>query len=642
MCGILGFYSIDDSKDESLLFKMSSAIKHRGPDEFGIYSRGPLKLGHQRLAIHDLSSAGAQPMKSHCGNYIIVFNGEIYNFKELRRKLDQVSIRTWGSHSDTEVLLELVIQFGLEKALFYLDGMFSFAIYNVVENSLVIARDRFGEKPLYLFFSKHEFAFASELRPIEIFTKKLTINQDAVSSQLQYSYIHNDQSIYNEVIKLLPGHHLAIQISSDGNFIIGEQIEYWSALNAALDFKADSKNLAANEAQRAIEEAIEQSIIERMASDVPLGAFLSGGIDSTCIVALMQKNSDKKVNTFSIGFNDINYNEAHHAKAVANILGTEHHELYLEPKDIIDIVPKLHVIYDEPFSDSSQLPTLMVSKFARTKVTVALTGDAGDEVFGGYNRHILAERLSRIIERTPHSVRKGFSKLLRIPSPEQYEVLSRFIKTISSGRVTVNSLGDKVQKFSKAFDAKDGIELYRKLVNTGVNSFCNAQSQDVICKKIFKSPYLSLTESMMLQDIVGYMRNDILPKVDRASMACSLETRVPFLSNKVFEAAWRMPMSAKINGGVGKLPLRKIISKYVPDEIMNRPKAGFGVPIYHWLRHDLRDWAEDLLSEQALKKSGLLNTDAIRHSWFLHLSGKQNLQYELWNVLMFQQWYMSK
>lgn len=642
MCGILGFYSIDDSKDESLLIKMSSAIKHRGPDEFGIYSRGPLKLGHQRLAIHDLSSAGAQPMKSHCGNYIIVFNGEIYNFKELRRKLDQVSIRTWGSHSDTEVLLELVIQFGLEKALFYLDGMFSFAIYNVVENSLVIARDRFGEKPLYLFCSKHEFAFASELRPIEIFTKKLTINQDAVSSQLQYSYIHNDQSIYNEVIKLLPGHHLAIQISSDGNFIIGEQIEYWSALNAALDFKADSKNLTANEAQRAIEEAIEQSIIERMASDVPLGAFLSGGIDSTCIVALMQKNSDKKVNTFSIGFNDINYNEAHHAKAVANILGTEHHELYLEPKDIIDIVPKLHVIYDEPFSDSSQLPTLMVSKFARTKVTVALTGDAGDEVFGGYNRHILAERLSRIIERTPHSVRKGFSKLLRIPSPEQYEVLSRFIKTISSGRVTVNSLGDKVQKFSKAFDAKDGIELYRKLVNTGVNSFCNAQSQDVICKKIFKSPYLSLTESMMLQDIVGYMRNDILPKVDRASMACSLETRVPFLSNKVFEAAWRMPMSAKINGGVGKLPLRKIISKYVPDEIMNRPKAGFGVPIYHWLRHDLRDWAEDLLSEQALKKSGLLNTDAIRHSWFLHLSGKQNLQYELWNVLMFQQWYMSK
>ena len=636
------FFSSDINKKQMFLEEMNALITHRGPDQSGYYTSHSLNFAHQRLSIHDLTEAGAQPMFSHCGNYVIVFNGEIYNFDSMRHKLDAVKSIHWRGHSDTEVLLEAYVEFGLEKTLALLDGMFAFAIHDRTSDTVIFARDRFGEKPLYFYFGGNEFAFSSELRPIELFTDSLTLNQAAVSTQLQYSYIPDEYSIYNEVVKLLPGHYVTISIRTDGSYVATDQKQYWSAINAALVCKASSANLSSAEAQRLIEEALEQSVVERMASDVPLGAFLSGGIDSTCIVALMQKNSSKKINTFSIGFNDDNYNEAHHAKAVAGVLGTEHHELYLEPKDIIDLVPKLHLMYDEPFSDSSQLPTFMVSQFAKTKVTVALTGDSGDELFGGYNRHILAEKLSKIIEKTPHSLRSGVSKLLQSPSPEHYDSIARFVKSMTAGRLQISSLGDKAYKFSRAFGAKNGTELYSRLINTGKSNLGVSRPLGVIREDIFSHPELSLSECMMLQDIIGYMRNDILTKVDRASMACSLETRVPFLSNKVFDAAWRAPISAKIKGGVGKLPMRNIISKYVPDELMNRPKAGFGVPIYHWLRHDLRDWAENLLSERALAKSGLLNVSAIRQSWALHLSGKSNLQYELWNVLMFQQWYMSK
>lgn len=642
MCGILGFFSRDIEKQQNLLEKMSESILHRGPDESGFYTSYNLKLAHQRLSIHDLSDAGSQPMRSHCGNYVIVFNGEIYNFEVLRRKLENAKSMFWRGHSDTEVLLEAFVQFGLENTLLSLDGMFAFAIHDIVNSKVIFARDRFGEKPLYFYFNDKEFAFSSELKPIEHFTNDLTLNHKAVSSQLQYSYIPDEHSIYNEVVKLLPGHSLTITINSDETYTANDQVEYWSAYSAALSHRSSSSLLNDSDSQKLIEDALESSVIERMASDVPLGAFLSGGIDSTCIVALMQKNSSKKINTFSIGFNDESYNEAHHAKAVSSILGTNHHELYLEAKDIINIVPKLHLIHDEPFSDSSQLPTFMVSQFAKTKVTVALTGDAGDELFGGYNRHILSEKLSRFIDKTPYVLRKGVSSLLKTPSPKHYNYLSSLVNFATAGRVKISSLGDKVHKLSSVFDAKNGTELYSRLINTGQSKLANATPLNIIRDDIFNSSDLTLAESMMLQDIIGYMRNDILPKVDRASMAVSLETRVPFLSIKVFEAAWSVPISSKIKGGIGKYPLRKIISKYVPDEVMNRPKAGFGVPIYHWLRHDLREWAEALLSEKALESSGLLNTRAVRESWSMHLSGKQNLQYELWNVLMFQQWYMSK
>lgn len=642
MCGILGFFTGDSNKKQNLLGRMKSSIEHRGPDQSGFYTSNNLKFAHQRLSIHDLSEAGAQPMFSHCGNYVIVFNGEIYNFDSIRQRIDAVKSIRWRGRSDTEVLLEAFVQFGLEKTLALVDGMFAFAIHDRANDNVIFARDRFGEKPLYFYFGPNEFAFSSELRPIELFADSLTLNQAAVSTQLQYSYIPDEHSIYNEVSKLLPGHHLTVSIGSNTRYLAGDQIQYWSAVNAALTYASASVSLSPKEAQELTESSLEQSVVQRMASDVPLGAFLSGGIDSTCIVALMQKNSSKKINTFSIGFKDESYNEAHHAKAVAAFLGTDHHELYLEPKDIIGIVPKLHLINDEPFSDSSQLPTYMVSRYAKTKVSVALTGDAGDELFGGYNRHILAKKLSQVIMTTPHFLRRAVSRLLKYPSRSNYDSISRLVRMTSAGKLQISSFSDKAYKLSRAFDARTGLELYSRLISTGNLNHGLTMPLEIISQDIFGSTKLSLSECMMLQDIIGYLRNDILTKVDRASMACSLETRVPFLSNKVFEAAWRTPVSAKIDGGVGKLPLRRIVSKYVPEKIINRPKAGFGVPIYHWLRHDLRDWAEDLLSEEALVKSGLLNVNSIRQSWKLHLSGDFNLQYELWNVLMFQQWYMSK
>ena len=642
MCGILGFFTHDIEKQQNLIEKMNFFISHRGPDQSGYYVSNNLRFAHQRLSIHDLTDAGAQPMYSHCGNYVIVFNGEIYNFKELRSRLESVKNMCWNGHSDTEILLESCIEFGFEQVLLLLDGMFAFAIHDRVKNNVFFARDRFGEKPLYLYFTDNEFAFSSELRPIEAFANKLSLNQNAVSAQLQYSYIPNELSIYNEVEKLLPGHCLTINIDVDGRYRVNNQVEYWSALKTAVRCKASSSSFGYADSLLLVEDALEDSVIKRMDSDVPLGAFLSGGIDSTCIVALMQKNSARKINTFSIGFNDTNYNEAHHAKSVANILGTNHHELYLEPKDILDIVPKLHLIYDEPFADSSQLPTFMVSQFAKNKVSVALTGDAGDEIFGGYNRHVLAERLSNIIDKTPFVLRKAISKLIQSPSTKHYSFLSQLACMFTNGRVRIAGLGDKVHKFANAFESKNGTDFYDRVVNTGNLKFGYGNRYNTLSEEIFNHPDLTLAEKMMLQDTVGYMANDILTKVDRASMACSLETRVPFLSNKVFEAAWSMPVSEKIHGGVGKLPLRDIVSKYVPNELMNRPKAGFGVPIYEWLRTDLREWAEELLSNDSLKASGLLNAQEIRDTWALHLSGKKNVQYELWNVLMFQQWYKSK
>lgn len=642
MCGILGFFSTDSYKSFDLLKKMSGLIEHRGPNQNGFYNHNNFFTAHQRLSIHDLTSAGSQPMFSHCGNFVIVFNGEIYNYQFLRTMIESKKCVSWRGVSDTEVLLEAIVTFGFVETLKLLDGMFSFVIHDRITNHVFFARDRFGEKPLYLYQNDIEFAFSSELRAIEAFTDDLTLNQQAVSTQLQYSYIPDEYSIYNEVTKLLPGHYLTISLVLEDKFSVGNQIKYWSALDAALKFKSSSDVLSLDESQIVIEEALEQSVIDRMSSDVPLGAFLSGGIDSTCIVSLMQKNSSKKINTFSIGFNDENYNEAHHASAVAKILGTEHHELYLEPKDILDVVPKLHQIFDEPFSDSSQLPTFMVSQFAKTKVSVALTGDGGDELFGGYNRHILANRLSSILEYTPHYLRKSISKLLQYCPPHHYEYIAHLLKNLTGGGLNINRLGDKLHKFSKVIESKNGFELYNNLINTGNSNFCVAEPLNLVSNSILNNTDLVLSESMMLQDLVGYMRNDILTKVDRASMANSLETRVPFLSNKVFDASCRAPISAKIHGSVGKMPLRNIISKYIPNEVMNRPKAGFGIPIHHWLRHDLRDWAESLLSVQALEKSGLLNTIAIRQSWAMHQSGRYNNQYELWNILMFQQWYMAK
>jgi asparagine synthase (glutamine-hydrolysing) len=652
MCGITGFFKSNTANDyldesESLIVKMSNLISHRGPDQQGIFTDNSraLYLAHQRLSILDLTDSGKQPMTSCCGRYVIIFNGEIYNFLELKSEIEKTHDHSWQGHSDTEVLLAIIAYQGVQKALVKLNGMFVFSLFDKKENTLVLARDRFGEKPLYIYSDDACFSFASELRSIEAFTSKLTLNSSAISAQLRFSYIPAPHSIYNEVFKLMPSHYLSIKLSDYSKFTSEDSIPYWSIsqlVNDTAELRESDISIA--ESLELNEKSLRKSVRQRMVSDVPLGAFLSGGIDSTCIVALMQEESNQTVKTFSIGFQDKNYNEAQHAKSVASILGTDHHELYLDPKDMLDYVPKLHEVYDEPFSDSSQLPTLMVSKFAKKHVTVALTGDSGDEVYAGYNRHLLGGKINRNLAHIPSFLRAAAGKVAQSISPSKYDKIADFVGHFNKKVKSQSRVGDNIHKFSRILGFSDEEDLYNSLITTSKHDLVSDSCTNIATPtaKAFGHSTLSTAEKMMWQDTIGYMQNDILTKVDRASMAVSLETRVPFLDNDVFKTAWSTPLHHKLHANQTKYPLRKIISQYVPDEIMNRPKAGFGVPISSWLRRELREWAESLLSEDVLSKSGMLDVLRIRSIWKIHLSGKENLQYELWNVLMFQQWYLSK
>jgi asparagine synthase (glutamine-hydrolysing) len=647
MCGITGFFNNNPSNLLEQLNVMSNAIKHRGPDQSGHYisKSNQLYIAHQRLSIIDLTDAGKQPMSSGCGKFVIAFNGEIYNFEELRSELESNHSVMWRGHSDTEVLVECIAKWGIDNTLVKLNGMFAFTLYDIEENKLFLARDRFGEKPLYIFSDNNSFVFASELKPIELFTKNLTLNHSAVDAQLRFSYIPAPYSIYNEVFKLLPGHSLEVDLNDFKKIDQGYAKPYWQVIDTIeKGIKNRNKFLNLNDAVSETERLLKKSIAQRMVSDVPLGSFLSGGIDSSCITALMQANSTNKVKTFSIGFNDKDYNEAQHAKDVAGVLGTEHHEMYLNANDMLDFVPKLADIYDEPFSDSSQLPTLMVSKFAKQHVTVALTGDAGDEVFCGYNRYTLGPSLVNKFGNIPIGIRNGVKRTISSISPNTYHRMFSTLSKLLPRLQKYKRIGDKLHKFARVLDFKNEADLYQKLIQNWPETAVSGEIIDIATdiSTAFKYEGLTLTERMMWQDAIGYMQNDILTKVDRASMSVSLETRVPFLDNDVYQHAWSLPLDYKLYNGVTKYPLRKIISKYVPQKIMNRPKAGFGVPIDSWLRYELRNWAENLLSENALNQSGVLDTTKIRNIWLGHLSGKINEQYALWNVLMFQQWNSRK
>lgn len=638
MCGIFGYVDSKGIISQEPLKKALDTITHRGPDQDGFFlNKGnKLFLGHKRLSIHDLSETGVQPMHSHDGQATIIFNGEIYNYKEIQSELESQFSIMWRGTSDTEVLLEAISRLGIEQVLPKLNGMFAFAYYCQSTEQVFIARDRFGEKPLYYYVDNERLVFSSELRPLEGILNSLTINEEAVSSLIENSYIPSPISIYNEIKKLKCAHYIKVKITE--RVSISEEICYWNYADAVSQAQKNRhSNLAESLAD--IEEKLEHSVRLRMDSDVPFGAFLSGGIDSTCIVALMQKISSKPVDTFSIGFHEKEYNEASHAKEVAKTLGTNHHELYLSPKDVIDKVPKLPFAYDEPFADSSQLPTLIVSEFAKKHVTVALSGDSGDELFAGYNRHLLALKLDKLISNIPYGVRKAGTGLITSMSPTCLDKLFGLFRPILGKRV--DRIGDKLHKLSKVLCASDEIDLYKRLISTsnseGIMS-SSAVPMNTIDSSIFENSSYSLSEKIMLQDTLAYMQHDILTKVDRAAMHFSLETRVPFLDNHVFDAAWRSPIEHRLFNQKTKYPLRQIISKYVPDELMDRPKSGFGVPINHWLRGELKEWAGDLLSESALKKTGLFNEKVILKTWEEHLTGKKNHQYELWNILMFMQW----
>lgn len=609
MCGITGFIgptNIDALKG------MMNAIIHRGPDSGDVaIVDDVVHLAHRRLSIIDLSPTGHQPMESKDGRFIIVFNGEIYNYLDLKKEIK----RDWRGHSDTEVLVESISEIGVEKTLSKIAGMFVFAVFDKRDKVLTIARDRFGEKPLYYSRQGNTFLFGSELKALvkhPSFTKK--ISRKALKAFFKYNYIPAPYSIYENVFKLRPAHFLTFDLKTNSF----EEKRYWSIGKQTL-FSGSYQD-ALNELERKLLRTVE----EQMISDVPIGAFLSGGVDSSMVVALMQQKAAKKVKSFSIGFHEKKFNEAIFAAEVAKHLGTDHTELYVTPQDALAVVPKLPHIYDEPFSDSSQIPTYLVSAMTRQHVTVALSGDAGDESFGGYQRYFLGPSIYKKIKFLPKPLRKLSATSLRAVSPNIWDKIMPFP-------------GDKMHKLAEVLDVNSGEDVYQRLISHWGDLENPALGNESIFHYEFDQ-LGSLEEQMMMLDTNTYLPDDILVKVDRASMALSLETRAPFLDHRVVEFAWTLPIEFKIQNQNGKRILKDLLYKYVPRELIDRPKMGFGVPLDSWLRNELRDWGESLIDGKKIREAGFLNYDLIKKKWDEHQSGSRNFQYHLWDVLMFQSW----
>ena len=642
MCGIAGSIQqgLTSSDWKKLLEAMTRVLVHRGPDDGGFWvdEQAGVGLGHRRLSIIDLSPAGKQPMVSACGRYVVSFNGEIYNFLELRQELEGLK-HSFRGHSDTEVLLAAVSQWGLEKAVERFNGMFAFALWDRQARSLSLGRDRLGEKPLYYGWTGRAFIFASELKAFKAFPGfKPEIDRDALALLLRYGYIPAPHCIYTGVRKLPPGMLLTVRAGEPGS----EPVPYWSLSDAAERGMADSFHGSEGEAVAHLDWLLRDAVKLRMVADVPLGAFLSGGIDSSTVVALMQAQSSRPVKTFSIGFHEGAYDEATFARGVARHLGTDHTELYVTPARAQAVIPKLPALYDEPFADSSQIPTFLVSELARRQVTVSLSGDGGDEVFGGYNRYFLGQRIWNGVKWMPKSVRKGGGQLLRALSPRTWDALFHRAGPMLPNSIAVQNPGDKLQKLAGVLTMEDPRALYWGLIslwkNTAEVVAGSAEPATIFNEAYRRTGLTDFLQQMMFMDTMMYLPDDILVKVDRASMGVSLEARVPILDHRVVEFAWRLPVSMKIRHGQGKWILRKVLDRYVPQGLIDRPKMGFGVPIDSWLRGPLRDWSETLLDEQRLRADGFFDPRLIREKWSEHLSGRRNWQYLLWCVLMFQAW----
>lgn len=650
MCGITGFISkahnINDL--ERLAQNMVNTLQHRGPDNSGTWADVQLgvALAHRRLAIIDLSPTGHQPMMSDDNRYTLIFNGEIYNHQTLRSELPH----NWKSHSDTETLLAAFSHWGIEKTLQSSIGMFALALWDRAEKTLTLARDRMGEKPLYYGWHNHTFLFGSELKALKAFPKfNPSIDRQALSLLLKHNYIPAPYTIYQDIKKLPQGTYLSLPYQSIDSSTEIEPKHYWSLKEVIHTAKRSPFNGSANEASDILEAKLTASIERQQLSDVPLGAFLSGGIDSSTIVALMQKNTAHSVKTFTIGTDNADYNEAKHAKAIAQHLGTEHTEFYVSSRNALDIIPNLPQLYDEPFADSSQIPTYIVAKLAQQHVTVALSGDAGDELFAGYNRYFWAERIWKKITIIPSPLRPLFAKLLKTISIHQWDTLNKLTKQWQPNTLHNHLLGDKIHKLADCINqlsnTNDLDSLYRSLVSEwGETSpvISNYSSPNTLLTTPEIWPKLSShQERMMYLDSMTYLPDDILTKVDRAAMATSLETRIPFLDPDIIQFAWRIPLKYKIHNNQGKWLLRQVLYRHIPKELIERPKQGFSLPIDQWLRTDLRDWAETLLDPDILRQQGYLNTSLIRQRWQEHLSGNRNWQYSLWSVLMFQAWLMQ-
>lgn len=644
MCGFAGFLSsraVD--APQRVLKAMADAIVHRGPDDAGYWFDAHLGVGlaHRRLSILDLSPAGHQPMTSASGRYVIAFNGEIYNFRALRDELEcGGAAPVWRGHSDTEALLAGFELWGVEETIKRAVGMFAFAVCDQILGTLTLGRDRLGEKPLYYGWQGQAFIFGSELNALRAFAGWCgQVDRRALALYMRHNTIPAPWSIYAGIRKLPPGTLLTMSATNARPPSLPQPASYWNLAEAIARGKTRPWVGSDAEAADRLESLLRQAVSGQMVADVPLGAFLSGGVDSSTIVALMQTQSAMPIKTFSIGFAEERFNEAELAKAVATHLGTDHTEMYVSPADAQAVIPLLPSIYDEPFADSSQIPTYLVSRLARSRVTVSLSGDAGDELFGGYNRYFLAARLWSRLSRVPVRLRRVGGAAIRLLSPATWDAIVTTAMPFLPPAYRLRLPGDKLHKGATVVASESGIVLYRKLIS-------NWEPKDVLVGCHEPETPLSypieqlttLTERMMACDTLAYLPDDILAKVDRAAMAVSLETRVPMLDHRVVEFAWSLPLSMKVRGGQGKWILRQVLDRYVPRTLINRPKMGFGVPIDEWLRGPLRDWGEALLDPARLSREGFFRPAPIREKWREHLSGRRNWQYLLWDVLMFEAW----
>jgi asparagine synthase (glutamine-hydrolysing) len=640
MCGIAGMvdWRAATSADalRSIADAMIETVRHRGPDAGDVWveAEGGVALGQRRLAIIDLSPGGAQPMHSADRRFVITFNGEIYNYRDIRREL-QAAGHSMRSDSDTEVLLEACALWGVEAAIERAIGMFAFALWDRKTRSLTLARDRLGIKPLYYAATPERILFASQLKAFRPAPHwKPTIDEDAVVGYLRHAYIAQPRTIYREAEKLAPGHILTLREGSTSSPKC-----FWDLRGIAVAGQRRNDPVPdPREAADRLDALLRDSVKLRMIADVPLGAFLSGGIDSSTVVALMQAQSTRAVKTFSIGFHESGYDEAQCAKQVAAHLGTDHTEFYVEPRHALDVIPHLADWFDEPFADPSQIPTYLVSELTRKHVTVALSGDGGDELFAGYNRYVWAERLARAVNLVPRPLRGASAAALRALAPQTWNRLFGFVPAAWRPALP----GDKLHKITTLLDNPQPDAIYRRLVSQWERpeevAAAGREPRGPMWDPTIARDFHDLVPRMQFLDMITYLPDDILTKVDRATMAVGLEGRVPLLDHRVVAYSWSLPLEFKLRGGRSKWLLRQVLDRYVPRSLIDRPKMGFGVPIDAWLRGPLREWAESLLSPARLVSDGFVQVEPVRRAWREHLEGSRNWQYPLWTVLMLQAW----
>ena len=654
MCGITGFISSANIQHHINLQRMTDSLIHRGPDDSGMdlfESYGHMiGMGHRRLSILELSRFGHQPMQSYSGRYTIVYNGEIYNFLEIRKELDFFPCHFKG-RSDTEVLLAAIDIWGLESALQKTIGMFALALWDHKDRKLSLACDRMGEKPLYYGWQDNSFLFSSELKAMEKHSDfKGAVDHNVLSLFIRHGYITAPYSIYKDIYKLEPGRIFSIDIgTSEARRVPLKETEnnysYWDIKGSFWGGNQDCFTGNLKEATQKLDKLLNDSVTKQMISDVPLGAFLSGGIDSSTIVSIMQANSSSKIKTFTIGFYEKEYNEAQKAKSIAQYLGTDHTEMYVTSKETMDVIPRLSRIYDEPFADASQIPSFLISQLSRKQVKVVLSGDGGDELFGGYKRYTFGEDVWNKASKIPLPFRSILALGLKKLPNVFFNSFDWMGQSIFERYGSKGSLFDKVLKAVNVVNSSNENQFYKKFISSWQDPdkiIINSNEVDTIFNHPEKWPkHNSFAQRMMAVDLITYLPGDILTKVDRAAMSVSLETRIPLLDHRIVEFAMSLPISMKRQNGQGKIILKELLYKYIPQKIVDYPKMGFGVPVGSWLKGPLFDWANELLDEKTLKNDGFLNSELVSQIWGEHISSKRDWTYVLWNIIMFQAWLMD-